>query len=256
MSNRIKILIVEDEPHASAQLQLYLSEILEAEYFFAQEVDEAVKILKSTSIDLAFLDIMIGDDLSFAIFNKTSLSEQPPIIFTTAYSKFAIQAFKLNSIDYLLKPIKKEELKRAVEKWQQTKTPNKQDFFQLYQLFNKESKSYKNRFVGELGEKIFNIIADDIVAFYAEGRYTMILCSDGKKYINEDTLDELIQKIDPSQFFRVNRKIILQYKYIDTMLKYTRSRLKVFLKIDPGFEVLVSVQNANEFKKWLEDGNS
>jgi DNA-binding LytR/AlgR family response regulator len=255
----MQVLIIEDEPFAQQELIRLLKilpqdiEVLEC----LDSVEESIAYLQeSTHLpDLIFMDIQLSDGLSFEIFDRTEV--KPPVIFTTAYDEYAIKAFKVNSIDYLLKPIEEEDLKQAMEKYQQWKkdrTPE-QSFFstdQLQQVLSLYKPAYKSRLVVKLGDRIRHVETNEVAYFYSEDKVTFILTKKGERFIVNHTLEQLEKVLDPVDFYRLNRKYIAHIKAIDTIDKYFNSRLKIGLNPDVDDEVLISRTKVSDFLNWLE----
>ncbi|MFY0650762.1 MAG: response regulator transcription factor [Cyclobacteriaceae bacterium] len=248
-----KVLIIEDEFYAAQKLIRQLNnidpeiEVLET----LDSVDESVKWLKANTADLIFLDIHLGDDESFKIFERIKV--KTPIIFTTAYDQYAIKAFKLNSIDYLLKPINKNELKVAIEKYHEQKLqPQAFDYNTLLSsLKSGEQSSYQKRFMVYVGDKVKSIPVEDVAYFFAEGKYAYLVSNAGKEYIVDYTLEKLDKLLNQDKFFRINRQFIIGIEAIDEMIAYTKGRLKIELNPTSKKEAIVSIERASEFKKWL-----
>ena len=249
----IQALIIEDEPLAAEKLERTLNRADQNVEVIAkvESVKTAVAWLQDHKADLIFCDIHLGDGLSFGIFDQVEV--KTPIIFTTAYDQYALQAFKLNSIDYLLKPVSAAELNKALEKFSELKEPtNPQiDFSALMDAMKGEKEDYQQRFMVYLGERIVSVNSEEIAYFYAEGKYVFLVTSDGKEHIVDYTLDRLTQKLDPTHFFRVNRQFIVTIKGIAEMFTYSKSRVKIELKPEAKKPVIVSGERSSDFKKWL-----
>jgi len=252
----MKILIVEDEYHAAQRLQKLIHQFIDQAQILnvIDSVEDTVDWLKKNEApDLIFLDIQLADDLSFSIFNKVDVAS--PIIFTTAFDQYAMRAFKLNSIDYLLKPIDEEELKHALAKYHELNKdelqPAMQSLQQLIQKLQLE-KSYKDRFLLKSRDKYDFLLSDDIAYFYSEDSLTFIITLSGKKHIYDETLSSLHEQLDPKKFFRINRKQIIHVQAISKIHNYFNSRLKVDLKPKgDDIEALVSREKVKDFKVWL-----
>jgi DNA-binding LytR/AlgR family response regulator len=243
----IRICIVEDEGPAARRIErLILDSPFETEILFiCTSVSEGIKMLDNRrDIDLILMDIRLGDGISLEILEKANVS--PPIIFTTAYDEYTLRAFKHQSIDYLLKPVDKDELYAAIDK-----------YLRLYQsktqsIGEPKSFTYKERFLVKTGTQLRVINKGEIAYFYSGDGYTHIVCSDGKKYLLDDTLDTVQRLLDPKDFFRINRAMIVNHSAIDKIETYFNSRYS--LKLIPSFAetVIVSRERAKEFKDWLE----
>lgn len=204
--------------------------------------------------DLIFLDIQLSDGLSFEIFDLIEV--RSAIIFTTAYDEYALQAFKLNSIDYLLKPIDDEELKLAVEKFRRTKPAAGTialDFEDIRKLLvNPLERDYKKRFTARVGQHIKILNADEIECFYSENKGTYAATVDGRNYLMDTTLEQLETELQPALFFRVSRKFYININHIKDIIAYTNSRLKIKLNRFNEQEIIVSRERVRDFKLWLE----
>lgn len=248
----MQVLIVEDEKYARISLQNLLLD-LEPGICIAAMLDSVtatVEWLSKNSVDIIFLDIHLGDALCFDIFTKIHI--KTPIIFTTAYDQYAINAFKVNSIDYLLKPIDKEELRSALGKYHMLKYPQHGNIEILRKsLLEKGDKSYQKRFIVKKGEKIASVKTEDIAYFEGEDRYVFLAKLDGSKYFVEYKLSELESLLDPDVFFRFNRSFIGHIDAIKEMTSVSKSRVKVTLEPQPKRPIIVSSENTRLFKQWL-----
>ncbi|SHJ63230.1 two component transcriptional regulator, LytTR family [Reichenbachiella agariperforans] len=251
----MNVLIVEDEGIAADRLARLLGE-LQPDLRVLEVLDTvksaAAWLRSNQSPDLLFFDIHLADGSSFEIFEQVSVD--CPVIFTTAYDQYAIKAFEVNSIDYLLKPIVLEKLERALDKFEHlSKAANPMiDVSQLQQMLGAPAKSYKERFVVKIGEHIKTIPTDAIACLYSEEGSTYLQHEEGKKFIIDFTLDQLTELLDPSVFFRVNRKFIVQMKAIRDIVSYSNSRLKIVLPHWDNNELIVSRERVAAFKAWLD----
>lgn len=219
-----------------------------------ESVAESVKWFKSNpEPDLIFLDIHLEDDLSFAIFEQVNISS--PVIFTTAFDEYAIKAFKLKSIDYLLKPIVHEELAAALKKYEQYSglQRNAVDLQSLYNLLTSSEKKYRERFSISVGTKIKMVEVKDIAYFFVMDKGVYLRTAQGSNYIVDFTLDRLEEILNPDSFYRINRKYLINISAIANMVAYSRGRVKLELKpkADDEFDTIVSIDRSSEFKKWL-----
>jgi DNA-binding LytR/AlgR family response regulator len=216
-----------------------------------ESVEESVEWFSSnTHPDLIFLDIHLEDDLSFAIFEKVNVSSS--IIFTTAFDEYAIKAFKLKSIDYLLKPIVQEELDAALNKYREMaggKTNT--DLHMLYNMIVKRNK-YRERFSVNVGQKLKTFTTDEVAYFMSDSGYTNACLSDGHCYCIDQSLDGLSKEIDPKKYFRINRKVLISIDAIKEVHVFAKSRLKLDIRPKPEEDVFVSIDKVTQFKKWLE----
>jgi len=255
----MKIVIVEDEPYAEQELlRLIKKSGREFELLNTMDsVEDSIQWFSNNDHpDLVFLDIQLADGLSFDIFNEIELKSA--VIFTTAYDEFAIRAFELNSIDYLLKPVKSDALETALKKFEKmkkdmsaTKTGlQEENLQQLLQLMS--ARNYKNRFLTKMGDQIKSIDIKDTAYFKAEDNLVFLLGTDGRKYIIEYTLEQLEGILDPGRFFRLNRTFIVALSSIKKTSKYFNSRLVVELEPPDEDQVLISRAKAKEFLEWLD----
>ncbi|MGS0524166.1 LytR/AlgR family response regulator transcription factor [Zobellia nedashkovskayae] len=251
----MKTIVIEDEKPAARRLSRLLSELDVEVSEMLHSVEEAVEwFLNNPHPDLIFLDIQLSDGLSFEIFDAVEVKSA--IIFTTAYDEYALQAFKLNSIDYLLKPIDDEELEAAVKKYQSFKpeaksmTLNFDDIKNL--LVNPLEREYKKRFTARVGQHLKIINADEVESFYSENKGTYAATADGRNYLLDTTLENLENELEPKTFFRVSRKFYININYIKDIVSYTNSRLQIKLNHFNEQEIIVSRDRVKDFKLWLE----
>ncbi|NVK85407.1 MAG: response regulator transcription factor [Cytophagia bacterium] len=251
----MKVLIVEDESMAAKRLSSMLLklepdvEILEV----LDSVKTAVKWLSTNEADLLFFDIQLADGLSFEILNQVNI--QTPIIFTTAFDEYAIKAFKVNSIDYLLKPIDPEELQNALDKFHQNfKRPEAEqpNMALLEQAMKMLTKQYKERFVVKIGEHIHTISVSDTAYFFSQDKATFLVTKEKKRYIIDYTLEEVEGLIDPQDFFRINRKYLISMRAVKDIVSYSNSRLRIILSQSDEMDAIVSRERVQDFKKWLD----
>jgi len=251
----MNIIIVEDEKPSARRLKRMLEELNIQAQAMLHSVSESVIWFKNNKHpDLILLDIQLSDGLSFEIFEQVEVKSA--IIFTTAYDEYALKAFKLNSIDYLLKPIDQDELRIAIDKFKtkQPQSPNLQvDLDQIKRLLiNPLSKNYKERFTIKIGQHLKVISVDDIECFYSENKGTYIFTSNNRDYLIDSPLDHLETSLDPLKFFRVNRKFYVNMKAIKDIISYTNSRLQIILNTFSDHEIIVSREKVKDFKNWLE----
>jgi two-component system, LytTR family, response regulator LytT len=251
----MKLLIVEDEaPALQRMLKLVKDAIPEAVIMgTADSILSAVQLIqKHADIELILMDIELADGRSFEIFKRVTVS--CPVIFTTAYDEFALEAFKVNSIDYLLKPVDLNELQAAIVKF---KTLNrgqqdyKEQFEQLLRSFTNLTPQFKQRFLVKVGVKLISIAVEEIALFYAADKLVYVVTQGQQKYPIDHTLEELFTMLNPDYFFQVNRKVIANVKSIQGIHTYFNGKLKLDLTYQIGEDVLVSREKAPEFKKWL-----
>ena len=253
------ILIVEDEPLAATHLAEMLRQT-DASVQVAgmcSSVSSTVEWISDHPIpDLGVFDIQLGDGTSFDIFEQVRITF--PVVFTTAYDRFAIRAFKVNSVDYLLKPIDKLELKQALEKFKRIHQPSfsSGEFSRMVQNMAQiidRGQKYRQRFVMHVGEHIRVIKAQDVACFYSEEKATYLLSNDGKIYFLDQSLNQLEKELDPCRFFRTSRKDIVHIEAVRDIVSFGNYRLKIKIKTDrENREVVVSRDRIKFFKDWLE----
>lgn len=251
----MNVIIIEDEKPSARRLQRMLNQLgLDAQVML-HSVHEALEWFQNNKHpDLIFLDIQLSDGLSFEIFE--TLDIKSAVIFTTAFDEYALKAFQLNSIDYLLKPIDEDDLKKAVDKYQ-TRFPKQQnvvlDFNDIKKLLvNPIERAYKQRFSVKVGQHLKLINIEDIECFYSENKGTYAFTSDGRNYLLDTTLDQLDSELEPQTFFRISRKFFVNIHAIRDIISYTNSRLQIKLKTYNEQEVIVARERVKEFKDWLE----
>jgi len=254
----MRVLIIEDEPLASERLEemvkTYDPAIVTAGK--CDSVKESVQWLTSNpQPDLLFLDVQLGDGLSFEIFDQAEVD--CPVIFTTAYDVYAIDAFRLNSISYLLKPIKQEELHAAMDKYKASPyfsdgpAPGNQQQIALEMVRHLLTSQFKKRFMVRTGQHIRSIAAEEILFFCSIDKATYATVNSGKTVSLEYTLEQLEQLTDPEHFFRVNRKYIVSFEAINDIITYSGTRLKLKIKHSGDDDIFVSRDRMQPFKAWL-----
>lgn len=252
----MKILIIEDEPQAAKRLETLVKELLSS----VQVLDKIDSVKRSVhwfknnpAPDIALMDIQLADGLSFQIFEQCEV--KCPVIFTTAYDEYALKAFKVNSIDYILKPVDKQELQAAFTKLENmTKSVNstQQLMDNIGQVVSLLSKKHKERFVVKVGEHLRTIDVKDVLYFFSQDKTTFCHSIDNRNHILDFTLEQLEDMIDPSVFFRVNRKYFVRAESILDIISYTNSRLRLVLKNSADNDVIVARERVQEFKQWLD----
>jgi DNA-binding LytR/AlgR family response regulator len=252
----MKVLIIEDEPQAAKRLESLIA-ALEPKAIVLNKIDSVKNavlwIQSNPSPDLIFMDIQLADGISFQIFEQCEVTA--PVIFTTAYDEYALKAFKVNSIDYILKPIDKDEMGAALKKFHSINpsTQNsKQALDNIGQAIQMLTKKYKTRFVIKVGEHLKSVEVSEILFFFSLEKATFCQTKDGRKNILDFTLDQLEEIVDPTRFFRINRKHIVAADSIQDMISYTNSRLKLILKTSDDNDVIVARERVQEFKDWLD----
>ncbi len=249
------VIIIEDEKPAARRLARLLAELDVEVSTLLHSVEESIQWFQNNEHpDLIFLDIQLSDGLSFEIFDAVEVDSA--IIFTTAYDEYALQAFKLNSIDYLLKPIDDEELEAAIKQYRNLSKKERNislDFEDIKKLLtNPLERDYKKRFTAKVGQHIKLINAEDIECFYSENKGTYAATTEGRTYLLDTTLEHLEEELAPETFFRVSRKFYVNIRHIQDIVAYTNSRLKVKLKRYKEQEIIVSRERVRDFKLWLE----
>jgi DNA-binding LytR/AlgR family response regulator len=249
----MRILIIEDEKPAVKRLLKILEEYFpNSEY--VSDLDTVKKSISwfqsNQAPDLIFCDIQLADGISFEIFQKVKIST--PIVFTTAYDQYAIKAFQVNAIDYLLKPIDPDDLKRAIDKFKLHNLNSTLDLSLLQKLISPEKQTYKNRFLVRFGEKIQSISISEIEYFFSEERITFLQTKERKKYVLDATLEQVESQVDPSRFFRINRKYLCSFHSISDIFTYSNSRLKIKLHNCQDDDILISREKTSDFKSWLD----
>ncbi len=251
----MRILIVEDETLASQKLQILIEKLIPDANIIGivKSTDDAVSIAEANNIDLGFFDIQIEDGLSFDIFDRTEINF--PVIFTTAFNEYAIKAFKLNSIDYLLKPISENELKNALSKF--NSIWNKPDNFISTSVIEEMKQllagNYKERFTVKIGNKIEILHTSDICYFHSFEKGTYAKTINNKVSLLDSALENIYPLLNPKQFFRISRKYIVNIQYIKDIYAYSNSRLRVNTHVKSTDELIVSREKVRAFKEWLED---
>lgn len=248
-------IIIEDEKPSARYLKRMLEKQDVSVDKMLYSVTEAIEWFQNNEHpNLIFLDIQLSDGLSFEIFDMVEIKSA--IIFTTAFDEYALQAFKLNSIDYLLKPIDEEELEMAVKKYKtfkpiaQNVAFNFEDIKKL--LVNPVAQEYKKRFTTRIGQHIKMIPVDEIECFYSENKGTYAHTVEGRDYLLETTLEQLEAELSPEFFFRINRKFYININSIKDIISYTNSRLQLKMNSYKENEVIVARERVKDFKLWLE----
>lgn len=249
----MRILIIEDELPAARQLARLLHaydpawQVLDT----LDSVENAVKWLRTfPQPDLIFMDIQIADGLSFDIFTQVDL--KTPVIFTTAFDQYALQAFKVSAVDYLLKPIDPEELARALQKVRERNAAQMVDLAALVRFF--QPQSYKDRFLVKSGQQMSFLRTSEIAFFRSSDGLTQAFQREGRKHFIDHTLDELERLLDPRAFFRVSRSLTVHIDAVARVAPHFNGRLKLELKPAPPEEAFVSRERAGAFKAWLGGG--
>lgn len=248
----LKTIIIEDEKPAARRLERMLTKIGLDVRANLHSVKESIDWLQQNpNPDLLFLDIQLSDGISFEIFEEIQVKSA--IIFTTAYDQYALKAFKLNSIDYLLKPIEEEELEAAISKFNSTRPKESQvvDFEQIKQLLQAESQTYKDRFTTQIGQHLKLVETAEMECIYSEDKATYAFLNSKKVYLLDGSLESIFEQLNPKTFFRVSRKFIVNLNAIDDIISYTNSRLQIKLNNYDEDEIIVSRDKVKDFKNWL-----
>ncbi|WP_435138971.1 LytR/AlgR family response regulator transcription factor [Formosa sp. A9] len=250
----MNVIIIEDEKPSARRLQRLLNHLGVSVQTMLHSVEESILWFQNnTHPDLIFLDIQLSDGLSFEIFDTVTVNSA--IIFTTAYDEYALKAFKLNSIDYLLKPIDEDDLEQAITKFK-TRLPQQEQLVLNYSdiksmLVNPLDRQYKKRFSVQVGQHLKLIYSNDVECFYSENKGTYLYTADGRNYLLSTSLDQLDLELDPQMFFRINRKFIVNIHAIKDMINYTNSRLEIKLNSYNHEQVIVARERVKTFKDWL-----
>lgn len=252
----MNVLIIEDEPLSANRLKKMVLEydpgikVLD----ILDSVEQSVKWFRThKEPDLVFLDIQLSDGESFSIFKEVNL--ESPVIFTTAYNEFAIKAFSLNSIDYLLKPVKKDELVEALKKYEKFHRHLLPDYGKLRDLAGGAIKNHLNRMMVKIGAAIRSFEVAQVAYFCIIDGITYAVIKDGNRYPVDQSLEKLEKELDPERFFRINRQYIISYDAIEKMVAYSKSRIKIKLMPPTETDAISSSEKTPLFRKWLE-GNS
>ncbi len=249
---KYRALLIEDEPPAARRLSRLLGECADdiEVVEVIESITDAVAWLSSETADLIFLDIHLADGLSFSIFEKVQV--KMPIIFTTAYDQYAVQAFKHNSLDYLLKPVDREELIHALGKFRERKleTPDI-DVKAIVEALKQPDPSYQERFMVSSGEKIRSVPIEEVAYFFGQQKYVFLITRDGRRHLVDYTLTQLEELLDPRRFFRINRQFIVGFSAIQHMYPYSKSRMKLELVPAPDMEAVLSIDKTPRFKEWI-----
>jgi two-component system response regulator LytT len=256
----MNILIVEDEELAVKKLKKTLSQVAEDAAVVGEtdSIKSTVSWLEANERpDLILMDIELADGQSFEIFNHTDVKS--PVIFITSYDEFALKAFKVNSIDYLLKPVQKEDLQTALDKYRQMKAiyhHEKEPSLSIEDLVKElqqkiQTKEYRKRFLVKLGQKLVSIDVEDIAYFFSDGRLNFFKTFDNRKFVVDYTMDELNEMLNPDNFFRISRSFYISVNSVGQIHDYFGNRLMLDLKPDTDKEAIVSREKVTDFKTWL-----
>lgn len=250
----MRYLIIEDEPLAQEELVRMLK-ALDPNFMLLASIDSVKQSIEwfnnNEQPDIVFMDIHLSDNICFEIFNKVEITA--PVIFTTAYDQYAIEAFKTNGIAYLLKPIEEEELIAALKKFR-TLTNTNIELSSIHSHIQQLStlNSYKERVLAKVGDNYQHVAMQDVAYFYSEDHYTFVATKDKQRYIINYTLDTLVEQINPQQFFRISRQFIVNINAINNISKHFNGRLKI--TVNPSFseDIYVSRNRVQTFLAWLD----
>lgn len=251
----MKAIIIEDEELAARRLKTLIAECDPAIEVITilESITDSVEWFKTKpQPDLIFLDIHLEDGLSFAIFDEVKINV--PIIFTTAFDEYAIKAFKLRSIDYLLKPILKDDLCRSIEKYKEWQGEKRQlvDIHDLMQLIAAKKQNFRERFSVAVGDKLRTVDVKDIAYIFSASSITFAATFDKHQYTIDQSIDKTMEELNPNDFFRINRQYLVYHKAIVNVHVYPKSRLKLELNPPVKEMLFVSIDKVPEFKKWLD----
>ena len=248
----MRIAIIEDEGAAVRRLRKMLRD-LRPEAEVVEETDSietAVTWLRTQPVvDLIFLDIHLADGSSFEIFRQVEVLQ--PVVFTTAYDQYAIEAFQVNAIDYLLKPIKPAALQKALEKFRKLQLSPAIDYRQLSRAILDQQEQREKRFLIRVGQQIKVVELREAAYFYTQNKVTFLVSREGKRYPLDRSLDKLAEGLDDKVFFRINRQFIIHIDAISAMHTFSKSRVKIDLKPACELETVVSAERSPGFKRWL-----
>ncbi len=252
----IQILILEDEEQALKRLQKLVLEIMPHATITGtlSSIKDTIDWFSNNPMpDLMFMDIQLADGNSFQLFNKIKI--HCPVIFTTAHEDYALQAFKVNSVDYLLKPIDAADVKKAVDKLKilQRSRSFTLDYAEILKTIQAPGKKYKDRFVIRIGDTIKSLIVADIAYFYTENKSNFVCTNEGKRLPIDFNLDQVEQMLNPKNFFRINRQFIIGHHAIEEMKAHTRSRVIVKLHPPTKLDTVVAIDRAHDFRNWLSE---
>ena len=244
----MKVIIIEDEDAAMRRLQKMILEVASDTQILAEcdSIESSVVCLQNyPEADLIFMDIHLADGSSFEIFNQTKINK--PVIFTTAYDQYAIQAFQVNALDYLLKPVKLSDLERAMQKFRDRQSPVF-DYQKIASLLGQQTTP--KRFLVRIGNHMKLVDMEQAAYFYSHEKITYLINFEGKRFPLDQTMEE-VENMMTSNFFRINRQMIINIKAIKNMTTYSKSRVKLELAPASDQECVVSTEISPLFKKWL-----
>lgn len=252
----MNVVIIEDEGLSARRLKKLLIEI-DPSINIEQTLESVEASTKWFTThhhpSIIFMDIQLSDGICFEIFKHVDI--HCPVIFTTAYNEYTLKAFKVNSIDYLLKPIEKQQLQHSLQKFEELKWQyvggSDGVFEKLVRSLDETRKPYKSRFLIKSGQSFITVIEKDIAYFMSDRKLTFLVARDGKRFGIDESLEELADQLDPHNFFRLNRQFIASINSIESVHTFFNERLKIHLNPPTNHEVLVSRENVKSFKMWL-----
>lgn len=248
----IRVVIIEDETAAAQNLTAILKKI-DSDIEIVTTIDTVVESVEffrtSPTLDLIFMDIHLSDGASFRIFDSVDISV--PIIFTTAYDQYALDAFKVNSVDYLLKPINEDDLRRAIDKWQRLTSADRNEYTQRVAATAQSQAPNQQVFLVHFRDKIIPLQSEDIAFFHTSEERVSAYCFDGSRYIVDLTLESLHNRLSPQQFFRANRQFIISRKAVKDISVWFGSRLSINLTLETPEKIIIPKARVHEFKGWL-----
>lgn len=252
----MKVLIIEDEPQAAQRLETLVKSLVPGVVILDKldTVKRSVAWISSNPApDLIFMDIQLADGISFQIFDQCEVKS--PVIFTTAYDAYALKAFKVNSIDYILKPVDKDELNAALTKFRNlagNASGARVVLENIDQAVQMLTKKYKTRFVIKVGEHLKTVDITNVQYFYSQDKATFCVTADNRQLVLDYTLEQLEQMVDPAHFFRINRKFLVSSQAIQDIISYTNSRLRLVVKGSADNDIIVARERVQEFRDWLD----
>ena len=252
----MNVVIIEDELQATQRLENLIRSI-EPDVVVLDRIDTVKRAVEwfnqNQSPDLVFMDIQLADGISFMIFEQCKV--KAPVVFTTAYDEYALKAFKVNSIDYILKPVDRDELKASFEKYRDLRSNDNHTetiLNNIGEAMKMLTKKFKTRFVIKVGEHLRTVEVNDIQYFYSQEKATFCVTEDKRHLVLDYTLEQLEDMVDPSLFYRINRKYLVSSDAIQDIISYTNSRLKLKLHASLDQDIIVARERVQEFKVWLD----
>lgn len=251
----MNVLIIEDEPLAVQRLETLVADIYPGVSILGRidSVKKAVQWFSTNAMpDLVLMDIQLADGISFQIFEQCEV--HAPVIFTTAYDEYALKAFKVNSIDYILKPVDRSDLANALKKLESLKgvQPQQQLMQNISQAMQMLTRKYKERFVIKVGEHLRTIETKSVLYFFSQEKATFCHTTDNRNYVLDYTLEQLETLVDPADYFRANRKYLVRGDSIQDIISYTNSRLRLVLRDSPDNDIIVARERVQDFRLWLD----